>query len=342
MSFYAISLFKGAFNEGVTKARLDPIDRDNVRKNYAQYISLENILNQAIISTVYVSYDSKFYVDSIGYAEIEEASFNKFGIAIEPIYNTVDIECVGISKYPSFLDVVHKSNLFLNTPLAASKRKAIEKAKKQAQAELNEVMLKLSNPLPLSIDNCRLVVIDFEFNHHRNNLVFECGITKSFNGQLEHEHYLVEEHYQNKKNYDLQFQFNFGDTRIVSMADLIVILRKLLENTDYLVGHGLLSEYLILKQHGLNIFDFEQLKCIDTQSVFRDKFNAKDIYYNLSLINLLALFNIDTVNLHNSGNDSAYTMMALMKIINATESPIEQSGNLVLVSKKHRILVSAD
>lgn len=338
MSFYAISSFKGAFNEGVTKARLDPISRDNVRKLYANYINVKNFFDQKVISKIYVSYDSKFYVDDIGYTEIAEASFNKFGIMIEPIYNTFDVECVAIDNYMSYLDVIKQSNRFLSTAEAAVKREAIMAANKKANQDLKNLLLKLSSPMPDSIENARLLVIDFEFCHHKNNIVFECGITKSLNGQLQHEHYLVEEHYKNKKNYDLQFEFGFGQTKIISMNELIVILRTSLENADYLIGHGLLSEYLVLQQHGLNIFDFTQLKCLDTQSIFREKFNAEDIYATLSLINLLRVLDIAYVNLHNAGNDSAYTMMALIKIIEAVESPINTSRNITLISKRYKLM----
>lgn len=338
MSFFCIPLFRGAFNEGVTKARLDPLERDNIREKYSQYISLKSILDQAIIGTVYVSYDSKFYVDSVGYEEIAVATFKKFGIQIEPIYHSVDIECVAIENYPSFCTVIQKSHRFLNTPEALAKRKEISIAKQKAQQDARGLQIKLSGQLPSSIENCNLLVIDFEFCHHKNNLVFECGITTSFNGKVVHEHYLIDEHYKDKKNYDLQFKFNFGKTHIISMDELVVILDRFLKDADYFVGHCLLSEYLVLKEHGLNIFDYKQLKCMDTQFLFKDKFKPEPAYNNLSLINLLALFQIDHVNLHNAGNDSAYTMMVLMKILETHESPFNSANNIVLTSKRYRTI----
>lgn len=77
---------------------------------------------------------------------------------------------------------------------------------------------------------------------------------------------------------------------------------------------------------------------MDTQSIFREKFNAEDIYATLSLINLLRVLDIAYVNLHNAGNDSAYTMMALIKIIEAVESTINTSRNITLISKRYKLM----
>ena len=50
------------------------------------------------------------------------------------------------------------------------------------------------------------------------------------------------------------------------------------------------------------------------------------------------MLDIAYVNLHNAGNDSAYTMMALIKIIESVESPINTSKNITLISKRYKIM----
>lgn len=326
MSFYSISQFRGAFNEAVSKARLAGVERDNIRKEFAEYIAIRNIFSEQVISTVYVSYDSKFYVDFVGYVELVYAILVKFDLTIEPVYKSVDIiDCIVVRSYESFDDVVNQVKEVLNSPQAVAKKEAILLLAQQKNKERKELIKKLSNPLPLSLHDSKLLAIDFEYDQNKNQLVFECGITKSLNGQSVYEHYLVAENYKTKNNYDLQLQFNFGQSKVVSMAELISILRQSLAETDYLVGHSLLSEYLILEQYGLHIFDFEQLKCLDTQSVFQEKFNSGFHHSHLSLNNMLALFDIFPTNLHNAGNDAAYTMLVLMKMAHCVENDHKQN-----------------
>lgn len=325
MSFYSILLFRGAFNEAVSKARLAPVDRDNIRKEFAQYIAVRNIFSEKVISTVYVSYDSKFYVDATGYAELAQATLTKFGLTIEPVYHSVEVDCIVVTAYESFEDIISQVKNGLNSKEAMDKKEEIHLAKKQENKEKKDMMRQLSTPLPPSLTGSKLLALDFEYDQNKNHLVFECGITKSLNGQVEYEHYLVEENYKSKKNYDLQLQFNFGESKVVSMDELITILRQSLAETDYLIGHCLLSEYLVLEHHGLNIFDFEQLKCLDTQTIFRDKFNSGFTHANLSLVNLLSLFDVAPKHLHNAGNDAAYTMIALMKMVEAIDLAFKQN-----------------
>jgi hypothetical protein len=325
MSFYSISQFRGAFNESVSKARLAEVERDNIRKEFAQYIAIKNIFSEQVISTVYVSYDSKFYVDFVGYAELVYAILVKFDLTIEPVYQSVDIDCIVVNAYESFDDVVNQVKEALNSQEAIAKKEAIHLLAQQKNKERKDLMKKLSTPLPLSLHDSKLLAIDFEYDQNKNQLVFECGITKSLNGQVVYEHYLVAENYKTKKNYELQLQFHFGESKVVSMAELVLILRQSLAESDYLVGHCLLSEYLVLEHYGLHIFDFEQLKCLDTQSVFQEKFNSGFTHSNLSLNNMLALFDIFPTHLHNAGNDAAYTMLVLMKMVNCIDNALKQN-----------------
>jgi len=325
MSFYSILLFRGAFNEAVSKARLPHVERDIVRADFAEYITIENIFNSKILSTVYVGYDSKFYVDSIGYAEIEQAVFEKYGIRLEPVYKSVDIECFGITNYESFKDVTRQMKEQFRSEEGKIKREAFYLAQKEIDLNKKKVNQHLSKRLPDSLMNAHLLALDFEYDQNKNHLVFECGITTSFNDEVIHAHYLVDGNYQNKKNYELQLQFEFGESQVVTMPELMLILKDHLSKADYLVGHCLLSEYLVLEYHGLDIFEFEQLKCLDTQKIFQSKFKSNLKHSNVSLLNLLALFNVTAENLHNAGNDAAYTMLALITMANAFYLEMERN-----------------
>lgn len=325
MSFYSILLFRGAFNEAVSKARLPHVERDIVRADFAEYISLKNIFNEKVISTVYVSYDSKFYVDAVGYSEIEQVVFEKYGLHLEPVYKSVDIECFAINEYQSFDDITAQMRALFRSEEGMLKREAFDVMQKEIDLNKKKINKHLSMPLPDSLANTHLLALDFEYDQNKNHLVFECGITTSFNDEVVHSHYLVDGNYQNKKNYELQLQFEFGESTVVTMPELMAILRHHLETADYLVGHCLLSEYLVLEYHGIDIFEFKQLKCLDTQKIFQSKFRSDLKHSNVSLNNLLAIFDVTADNFHNAGNDAAYTMLALITMANVFYSELERN-----------------
>lgn len=325
MSFYSILLFRGAFNEAVSKARLPHVERDIVRAEFAEYIALKNIFKAKVISTVYVSYDSKFYVDATGYDEIDRVVFERYGFHLEPVYKSVDIECFGVTEYESFDDITLQMRQLFRSAEGMLKREAFDVRQKEIDLNKKKVNQHLAMPLPDSLNNARLLALDFEYDQNKNHLVFECGITTSFNDEVVHAHYLVDGNYQNKKNYELQLQFAFGESTVVTMPELMLILREHLAQADYLVGHCLLSEYLVLEYHGVDIFEFEQLKCLDTQKIFQSKFKSNLKHSNVSLLNLLALFNVKADNLHNAGNDAAYTLLALTTMANAFYFEMERN-----------------
>lgn len=318
MSFYLISSFRGAFNEAVSKLRLGKDEGNDLRADFARFLTGKDIFNHSIISTVFVSYDYKFYVNATGYAEISNLVFDKYGFHIEPVYKRIDVECLSIDKYYSFEHLIIQMNELLNTPEAFLKKQQLLELQQEQNKLKKELTKNLSRPLPESLNGLNLMSLDFEYDQNKNYVIFECGITKSLNGIVQYEHYLVDEHYKSKKNYDLQLQFQFGESKVVTMQELMIILKQSLANVDYLVGHCLLSEYLILKYYNLDIFqEFENLQCLDTQKVFQEKFKSGLAHSNLSLSNLLELFDIESENLHNAGNDSAYTMLVLLKMAHA-------------------------
>lgn len=325
MSLYLIKSFKSAFNDAASKAGLLNDKRDILNKKILAFVAFDSLFSKKIISTVYISYDSRFFVDQQGYTELSEAIFEEFSIEIEPINRTIDIECMIIHNYHSFKDIMSQVKIIRATEEGKEHNRQFFLKQQKLKEKHEKLKKRLYSPLPDNISASRLIAIDFEYDQNKNHLIFECGITKYLNGQFQYEHYLIEENYKNKKDYALQLQFHFGTSVVVSMENLLVILNKALTETDYLIGHCVFSEYLVLKHHGLDIFEFKQLKCMDTQKIFNANFIFNPQHTNISLINLLSLFNITPENLHNAGNDAAYTMMAFMKMVDAIDIKSRQN-----------------
>jgi hypothetical protein len=315
MSLYLIKSFKSAFNDAASKSGLLNDERDILNKRILAFVDFKLLFSKKIISTVYVSYDSRFFVDQKGYAELSNAIFEEFSIAIEPINRTIDIDCMIINTYHSFKDIMAQVKIIMATDEGKERNRQFFIQQRRSKKEREEIKERLYSPLPKSISLNKLIAIDFEYDQNKNHLIFECGITKYFNGHFQYEHYLIEENYKNKKDYELQLQFQFGNSIIVSMEHLLIILDNVLQETDYLIGHCVFSEYLVLKYHGLDILNFKQLTCMDTQKIFNAHFIFNPQYSQISLLHLLSLFDITPENLHNAGNDAAYTMMVFMKMV---------------------------
>lgn len=331
MAFYSIMYFRGVFNEAVSKIRISKEERTLIRQEFEEFTKLPVIFSSGLISTVYASYDSKFYVDDDGLAEVVKYVVEKYNITLTDIKPAeVDVaDTMPITEYASFEDIISQVREMMMTKEARIRKEEMYTINKEREKERDRESAllrgRLSSPLPKSINDLKILALDFEFDQNKGHLVFECGITKYHNGNIQHEHYLVEENYKNKRNYELQLQFKFGESKVVSMKELMIILHDSLHETHYLVGHDLLSEYLVLAHHGLDIMEMTKLTCMDTQKIFRSKFSTNYHQNNLSLTNLLGMFDIQADFMHNAGNDAAYTMMALLKIIETVDHALKQN-----------------
>lgn len=157
----------------------------------------------------------------------------------------------------------------------------------------------------------KVVAIDFEYF---NMDAFEFGIATYDKGMTSHAHFLVEENYKNKKTSpDLQFKFNFGETSIIREEKIPEIVAHFLDKADVLVLHSYCNDYLLLCKYGLDLDSHPTLKMADT-SFFYSKNFADSLSEEKTLKKILHSFEIDCTNMHNSGNDAAYTLQLFMKM----------------------------
>lgn len=333
MNFYSPMYFRYIFNEALSKIVKDKAERTLLREKFESFTRLSNIFNSGLITVVYASYDSKFYIDDKDLVKVLDYIYKIYNIRLADIHpaNVSVSDLLPITSYTSFDDLISQVKVLLVTKEAVVRKEEMnlitKELEKERDRESSRLRSRLASRLPKSIDNLKILALDFEYDQGKGNIVFECGITSYYNGNVQHEHYLVDEHYKNKRNYDLQLQFKFGESKVVSMNDLLSILKDRLYDTNYLVGHSLFSEYLVMAHHGLDITEIKSVTCMDTQNLFRRHFATNFQQNNLSLTNLLTMFDIQPEFMHNAGNDAAYTMMVLTKMARIIEAEKKHNPN---------------
>lgn len=326
MNFYSPMYFRSIFKEAVSKIVKNKAERTLLREKFEDFTRLSNLFNSSLITVVYASYDSKFYIDDKDLVRVLDYIYKTYNIQLAdiPPANVSVSDLLPITTYTSFEDIISQVKVLLTTKEAVVRKEEMnlitKELEKERDRESSRLRSRLASRLPKSIDNLKILALDFEYDQGKGHIVFECGITSYYNGTVQHEHYLVDEHYKTKRNYDLQLQFKFGQSKVVSMNDLMSILKDRLRDTNYLVGHSLLSEYLVMAHHGLDITEMKSVTCMDTQKLFRCHFSTSFQQNNLSLTNLLTMFDIQPEFMHNAGNDAAYTMMVLTKMARIIEA----------------------
>lgn len=160
-----------------------------------------------------------------------------------------------INDYHSFKDIMAQVTSITSSPEGKENSKQFYERQRLIRKEKETIKNLLYSSLPKSISSRKLITIDFEYDQNKNHLIFECGITKYFNGELQYEHYLIEENYKNKKIMNYNCNLNLDNLEVVTTENLLVILDNLLTETDCLIGHCVFSEYLVLKHHGLDILN---------------------------------------------------------------------------------------
>lgn len=177
----------------------------------------------------------------------------------------------------------------------------------------------------------KVVSIDFEFFINKKEQTYEpteLGISFTENGDIKSYHFLIQENYKKKKNRDLQAQFNFGKTEIISEKQIPTIINHAINDAQYVLFHEQREDTQILNNIGIHIP--ESIPIVDTQLSYKRYFRTKDSLPNgQALEDLLSMFKINYKNLHNAGNDAHMTLVLLQKMS-------ETQQNIYAQNKKNR------
>lgn len=185
----------------------------------------------------------------------------------------------------------------------------------------NNKLLNSISELKNNYKTQKVLCFDFEAFEKNQSKITELGITTLIDNIYKSEHYIVRENlnYKNQKSInDRRFNFNFGQSKTLSLKEIMVILKKHLDKTDFVVGQSIDNDFgyinRYLKSQDELPKDFIEMK--NYQIV--DTHDLTFLYSNsgMGIKKALDLFKIPYRNLHNGGNDSRYNIMMFEYMIN--------------------------
>ena len=310
MNLYPTNSFRYLASEPIQKLDLPHKEKKALQQNFSESMKLVKIIERNFLKEIYMSYKSEFFIsepDAMTFVEIIKETF---GIDIQPVAHNEAVEVVRLADFTDFKDMVNQARAAMSSPEAKAKKDDA----KVKEPSIIDGFHTFRKPMPKNIENLRILSMDFEYDQNKNFQISECGMSSYFNGESVYEHYIIEGNYENKKHYNLQFKFNFGESKIITMAELLTIIEKRIANADYILGHGVAAEYLVLKHYGFKLAEMPHIAGLDTQGIFYSKFHYESEHTHLSLGDMLSKLVIPHDSLHNAGNDAAYALQALIKM----------------------------
>ena len=191
----------------------------------------------------------------------------------------------------------------------------------------------------IDITNKKIVSIDFEFNPNKLSYsqfdmksCSECGISVLENNEIKNYHYIIEDgSHKNGLAKKLVDKFEFGESQYISSKDLINKIKSILQDTNYVICHGMETEFKILTQNGIEIKE-NNIEMLDTLRMF-SKMDSEQVLGSYRLKDIVRACDMETPNLHNAGNDSAYTLITFM-IMNS--NPDKVIKNIKTLSETYK------
>lgn len=303
---------------------------------------LSKFVNKDLVNELYIAKRSSILFDETQLAKIILSIKEHFGFYINQpdVVEDADIAFT-VTGYDTYEDAIEQIRFNMNGEHKESKeavRTAIKEEKKAATIEKLKIAEKLNSQLPVNFKSNRIMAIDFEFDSNKDWSILECGMAIFKDGVISYEHYIVndaigENHYPK----GVSNKFLFGNSQFVTVQELLIIVKDRLLNVDYLIGHSVSSEYILLNHHGLDILSIDNLKVIDSQGLMKSRFN---FYFenmknkSVSLSNMLNILKIshDPLTLHNAGNDAAYTLMAVLQMAEFIEHPYNSQKKRIKIA----------
>lgn len=283
---------------GITLNRI-PADDPERLAAVKQFLRAENLIEAKILSTVYLS-KSSFHIDKPSFDLLVDGLY-QFGLkkkshTYEKCHISDFEKAVSIETLAQFQELENF-------------RRSVSSAKKQEQSKIIELF---NHPLPVDLTDKKLMSIDFEFVSNGNDIQpLEMGISIQMNGERSSFNYSFDKDRPNR--------FNYGETIYVDKSELLQIFKEHLVGCDYLVGHHLMSEFLILNSLGMDESFWHSIPLIDTACVSKNEFHFLNCGHvkneMVALRTALRIFDIPYLRLHVAGNDAAYTLDALEQMV---------------------------
>ncbi|EPB86785.1 hypothetical protein HMPREF1544_06401 [Mucor circinelloides 1006PhL] len=238
------------------------------------------------------------------------------------------------SLTPAEYEIIDRFEAFTPNILSKGHQRAKKKTKQLTRIRQAHEEAALAKRL-VNSSNYVFVSIDIEAYEKDHSILLEIGWSMydaSTNTCMD-QHY-INDQYRHLLNgqfvEDQKERFNYGTSVWCSLKQALIELRKDLDwavkrdGGFVLVGHGLDSDLKYLAEqnflwpgrHGgdvASIEDSAKVTILNTDTIYGASIN--DLHNPPSLGRTLALFHIDTWNLHNAGNDAHYTLLLLLKLV---------------------------
>lgn len=206
----------------------------------------------------------------------------------------------------------------------------------------------------INTDNKKIVSIDFEFNPstlsysgYNIKSCSECGISILEDNQIKNYHFIIEDGYQKEDSHSkhLMDKFEFGKTEVIQSSELLVRLQEIFKDADYMLAHGISTEIYVLNKNGIVLP--EKAELLDTYKMFL-KMDENKVLNSYRLKDIMRTCELNSNNVHNAGNDSAYTLLTFMnmnQMPNVIMNRIKQLADIYhdfKTNKKEKLIVKFD
>jgi DNA polymerase III alpha subunit (gram-positive type) len=234
------------------------------------------------------------------------------------------------------LNEEQKEFIKIHRSIPGSERRRLHKLKKRSSGAKLAIDHIIENRKKVLIDftekviqSKKIVCIDVE-QHEFSKKLLEVGITEYYpsTNTTVHHHYIIEEYYskRNRRNVpDNKDNFDFGTSVQISIHNLKQIMDFHLRDAHHVVGHSFSNDVKMLE----NYMTIDHNKIIDTQNLAKYYFGENRLFSLTSILNNLK---IRHENLHNAGNDAAFTMRCLLEMQQFDLEELAWSNNQILRS----------
>jgi len=234
-----------------------------------------------------------------------------------------------VDSYPvNYNEIVENHYMNESIQQLISLKKEAVRIDKERKSYFSSIMME---DFPTDIKTSKVLSLDFEYDQEQ---IYELGLSVADNGEI-FDKYLIASLKTGSR--DNQFQFQFGETNIVSTHTMVNTLTQYLAQADYLLLHGGYNDIALLNRFNIKLEDFPNLKVLDTYHFYPKYFNNNS-QDNSTLLDILNRFNVDYKHLHNAGNDAHYTLELLMKMDHAIENGLTVSNQKVKRAKTSHTL----
>jgi hypothetical protein len=318
MKHYKIESLKNRFQEFNPTIKPNLVKSFFSERNLIENISITNFYTNEIIKSAFLNEE-----DALKICLLAKLKFKgPFDLEkIKPASKDCELTLLVADNLQEFKSkmVEHYRNPFFVAKVREEKEKLnLLKIHKQ------DFSKNVSN-YEVDINNKKIVSIDFEYNPHISSqehdikYCSECGVSVYENNEISTYHFLIEDgSHKTGAAKHLVDKFEFGETKIINSKYLVEVLKEILKDADFFISHGMENEYNILIKNDIDM-KLNNTQILDTCRMFQS-LDVDNKLKSYRLKDVIRVCNMNDKNLHNAGNDAAYTLKTFLEMNNDPEN----------------------